>query len=171
MIPPVLEQFERVNRLLKRIEEKPELSGGHTENQKVYEDDLWCFFINCHHLRDWAIKDDEVEISPDETKTLYEDNPCLQRCRDIANGRKHMIPVGAEVSGKSVNIGAPVLRARAEVSGKSVDTGAPVLGSKGGWSKYQYHIATKNGKIFDALDTAKEAVEVWRRFLEKKKLI
>jgi hypothetical protein len=55
-----------------------------------YQDDVWAFFQNCWHIKDW-VKNDPVVA--DETKArikhAVEASSVLAICNDIATGTKH----------------------------------------------------------------------------------
>ena len=52
-----IEQFLRVKRYLERF---ARLNAGvdHTQASPNYDDDVYSFFQNCHHLKDWIKKND-----------------------------------------------------------------------------------------------------------------
>ena len=56
------EQFERVKRWYSRIRDiyqgKP-----HIFPSDYYQDEVYAFFLNCYHLKDWIKNDDTVEPS------------------------------------------------------------------------------------------------------------
>src|SRR5258708_1539825 len=57
------EQLERVVRFLARLQ-------NHDRPKHDYEDDLWAFFQNCWHLKDW-IKNDPA-LDPSTRRTLLD---------------------------------------------------------------------------------------------------
>lgn len=148
-----LEQFERVKRFLKRIENQDRDSTD-------YDDDLWSFFQNCHHLKDWIKNDPNIEGAEDEVEEFVKSQEDLKICRDLAVRSKHLdlwpMPNGfnAEVISRHVNIYAPVAGSR-EV----------------GTSTRECIIALEGRPTRIALDVAGKAVEAWRKFLSDKYLI
>ena len=99
------EQFDRVKRFHKRID-PPSKDHG---NQVDFEDNLWYFFQNAYHLRDWIFNDDTIRINGN-IKEIIKDYPCLVVCLDIANRTKHLkldvekigVRLGARHSGTDV---------------------------------------------------------------------
>jgi hypothetical protein len=87
------DQWRRVQRYYERfkaidsgVELTPSRSGDH------YVDDMYAFFQNCHHLRDW-IKNDP-SIAPNTRKNLTSKadcEHCLKICADICDGTKHLL--------------------------------------------------------------------------------
>lgn len=54
------EQFERMKRWYERIK-KIEQGRPHNLPSDHYHDEVYAFFMNCYHLRDWIEKDKTVE--------------------------------------------------------------------------------------------------------------
>jgi len=79
------EQFERVKRYLQRRQDRG-------RQRTSYEDDLWSFFRNCRHLKDWIKNDDTL---PKDTREAIVDevhqSGILMICRDLANRSKHLV--------------------------------------------------------------------------------
>jgi len=80
---PHLEQLERVRRFLNRVRNE-------RRDSIDYDDDLWAFFQNSWHLKDW-IKNDPSISEESRTRILEaavasED---LKVCADLANRSKH----------------------------------------------------------------------------------
>lgn len=80
------DQLDRLRRYLAKVldQERP----GYLVD---YQDDVWSFFLNCWHLKDWVRHDPLV---PDEkrarVKTAVEASRTLAIANDIANGAKHL---------------------------------------------------------------------------------
>lgn len=80
---PYVEQFKRVMRFLERVRD-------HSGDTVDYDDNLWSFFQNAWHLKDWIENDPTI---PDEKtkrilKRVYQ-TPDLVHCQDLANRTKH----------------------------------------------------------------------------------
>ena len=82
-----LEQFERVKRFLRRIENQD-------RDSTEYDDDLWAFFQNCYHLKDWLSHDSAVGGTFGKDGKDIDDyingNIELAICADLANRTKHL---------------------------------------------------------------------------------
>lgn len=84
-----LQQWERVLRWYDRIEQTG--SGReHTMESDYYQDELYAFFQNCWHLKDWLKNDPASEMSRDTVETFANGPAPLGWCADLANGSKHL---------------------------------------------------------------------------------
>lgn len=88
-------QIRRVVRYYKRFEE---LNSGvlHDRPTDEREDDVYAFFLNCYHLKDWIKKDTALAPLGHVEHFVHGKtgvSPCrtLQICGDICNGAKHFI--------------------------------------------------------------------------------
>jgi hypothetical protein len=145
------EQFARVKRYYERFKEIGE-GKSHCLNSAYYEDDVYSFFINCHHLKDWIINDPAVAVSEQDVENWVNANPPLLICADICNGAKHLSRMPNRiVSGKE----------------RSIDSKA-------------YSIAIMEGSVqpakitvkffidkSDAFKVATECIQKWEEFINK----
>ena len=80
------DQLDRARRFLERVE----APGARPD--AYYQDDVWAFFQNCWHLKDWLLNDPRLN---QETKTKITAAAsaarCLMICSDITNGTKHYL--------------------------------------------------------------------------------
>ena len=89
------EQFERVQRWYEIFKE---INKGriHNRTSEFYQDEVYAFFINCYHLKDWIINDKTVVILGTKAKKRkHVENYInsvdeLKICADICNGSKHL---------------------------------------------------------------------------------
>ncbi len=80
---PHREQFERVRRFLDRVRTE----GRDSTN---YDDDLWSFFQNSWHLKDWIKHDPSISNrSRKRILKAAEASEDLKICADLANRSKH----------------------------------------------------------------------------------
>jgi hypothetical protein len=63
-------------------------SGSVQQPPEIALDQMLVFFIFCHQLKDWVIK--ETNIPKPEVEGFITQNRCLAICADIANGTKHL---------------------------------------------------------------------------------
>jgi hypothetical protein len=79
-------QFERVLRWNERVQgNSPHLRDRAFATEDL--DDIFAFFMNCYHLRDWLNNSKVVgQIKLDE---FFRNNLEMQVCQDICNGLKH----------------------------------------------------------------------------------
>lgn len=147
-----LDQFERVKRFLKRIQNQD-------RDSVAYDDDLWTFFQQCYHLKDWIKNDlgirDEIR---NEVEAFVNGNEELRICADLANRSKHLK--------------LDKVRDDARITSRSVTIYPPTAGSDStGASTCEHIITLGDGRKRRASDVAKRAVEAWECFLSDKKLI
>lgn len=78
------DQLDRVRRFLERLDR-------HYHYVVDYQDDVFAFFQNCWHLKDWISND---PLIPDgqkfRLKQAAENSSILAICNDMANGTKHL---------------------------------------------------------------------------------
>jgi hypothetical protein len=157
-----LSQYRRVERALQRIENQ-------NRNQTEYEDDLWSFFQNCHHLKDWVINDDSIEKSiRDQEKVegfVYMDED-LRICADLANRSKHLELKNPKEEAKVTNTNVKICPAPARLlldpeKGTLTQTNL----DETGFVELEYIITLKDSRKRIALDVAKKAVSKWTKFL------
>jgi hypothetical protein len=80
---PYREQLERVRRFLIRVQNED-------RDSIVYDDDLWAFFQNAWHLKDWIKHDSSISTkSRERIRKAAEASDELQVCADLANRSKH----------------------------------------------------------------------------------
>lgn len=87
MAAKYIEQLERTKRYLKRFSD---ITNGipYTQTSRGYEDDVYAFFQNCYHLKEW-IKNDPY-CSKWNVEKFIKSNKDLQICADLCNGLKHL---------------------------------------------------------------------------------
>jgi hypothetical protein len=140
-----IQQYQRVRRYLGRIQDQDRESTD-------YEDDLWSFFQNCWHLKDWLINDDDV--SPELRDQLehklshsLSSYANLSICADLANRTKHI---------KLRNAWADS-QARGDIKLDFTEEATP--------TRLEYRITSDDNTEHSALEVARQAVEEWRRIL------
>ena len=149
------QQLERVKRLLVRIEDQD-------KDQTTYEDDLWSFFQNCWHLKDW-IKNDSSIYQDVRIEYKVKKYNSLQIVADLANRSKHLkltsSRVDADVKSVGVTIHVPTLNLDLR-TGETTTSGEV-------HSEYQYTIMTNDGLEYNALDLARDSVRDWEELIRE----
>lgn len=84
----IKEQFERVKRWHKRLEEIS-TDKEHAHESDYYQDILYAFFQNLWSLRDWIIN--SGSLNREIVDNYFHTNTDMKICRDLANGSKHLI--------------------------------------------------------------------------------
>jgi len=147
--PNYQEQFKRVKRWYKRFEE---INNGliHDKPSEFYGDDIYAFFMNCYHLKDWIKEDPSAASVANKVENYINNNPELSLCADICNGLKHFHFTGYR-SGENPEFG----KTKAELN----------FGSGPTTIALKYEIKTKSGSI-DAFDLATKCIKAWEVFIK-----
>ena len=146
------EQWERVRRYHNKFER---LGDGieHTQASPHYDDDVYAFFQNCYHLKDW-IKNDPYCTGWSSVETLINSDPNLQLCADLCNGQKHLTLTthrsneNPQFQGKAINL--------------NITEGMGVSEVK---IAMTYNVVTTNRGTIDALVLARDCVNAWDAFI------
>ena len=152
------QQLDRVKRFLVRIEDQD-------RDQTTYEDDLWSFFQNCWHLKDWIKNDSSISQDVrDVIEYKVKNYNSLLIVADLANRSKHfqLRPKSNRVDADVKNVGVKLHIQTLNLDlGTGETTGGEVL------SEYQYTILTDDGSEYDALDLARDTVRDWEQLITK----
>lgn len=149
-----VEQWQRVKRYHDRFER---LSAGieHTEASPHYDDDVYAFFQNCYHLKDW-IKNDPFCVGWPSVESLVNSDPDLQLCADLCNGQKHLKLTthrsneNPQFQGKSINLNI----------NEGLGTGTAEVKIA-----MTYNVVTTNRGTIDALALARDCVNAWNTYI------
>ena len=160
------EQWERVLRMLARVQT---VYDGRTEGGTAdAKDDVYSFFQNVHHLRDWLWNDTTSGLKKRQINAVIKRSTKLRICGDLCNGSKHSKldqqpwtgDPGTAITKNDVNIEAPTARAFALGGGEQPVMPPPTPGVV----RHKFYVQS-GGNEYDALDLAKDAVSTWRAFL------
>ena len=83
------EQWERVNRMLKRVNNAYTARPVAVDTDDL-RDDIYSFAQNVHHLKDWLRHDPSTGLSKSDVEGVIDGSPELQICADLCNGSKHL---------------------------------------------------------------------------------
>ena len=108
--------------------------------------DLYAFFLNCHHLRDWLAADKVSGMSWKKATKVIKRSTHLRVCADLANRTRHV-----ELTRQWIDRDASPTRQDVNVH---VKTGAA----------HRWEVAAGDA-TYDALDLAANCVAVWERAL------
>lgn len=153
------EQFQRVLRYLEKVKNQ---DRGTLE----YSDDIWAFFQNCWHLKDW-IKNDPMLPNNirDSIEKETEKFDSLMICADLTNRSKHSelkwnIRKDAKITGIDVTVhAAPFII----YLNREPDNSKP---QETGYVEHPFNIETSDGKKMDGLSVAIQAVDDWKKILQ-----
>ena len=124
-----------------------------------YSDDIWAFFQNCWHLKDW-IKNDPMLLNNvrNSIEKEVEKYDSLMICADLTNRSKHSelkfkIRKDAKITGIGVTVHAPPI---------ITSTSEP---KEEGYVEHPFYIMISDGNKFDGLRIAIQAVDDWKKIL------
>jgi hypothetical protein len=152
------EQFDRMRRWYDRFEA---IARGHIHDAPSdnYVDDIYAFFMNCYHFKDW-LKSDASLSSPhfrNAVEAHVNAERSLRLCADICNALKHVTLTKHIRSGENPRFGKKQFAINL---GPGVQTSIAL----------KYEIATDTGSE-DAFELARESIDAWDRFLSAQRLI
>jgi len=138
-----------VKRWYKRFKE---INNGqiHDKPSEFYEDEIYAFFMNCYHFKDWIKKDPATASVANQVENYINNNTELSLCADICNGLKHFHFDG-DRNGESPEFG----KTKAKLD---IGSGPTTIAVK-------YEIKTKSGTI-DAFDLATKCIKTWDIFIK-----
>ncbi len=149
----ITEQYNRVKRWYKKFQEIDE-GFRQYQNSEYYVDNVYAFFINCHHLRDWIknINGTENTENKNHWNKIFDDfekkNECFKICKEICHAAKHL------------ELNPDRNKTDPKFTGKafSYDVYNQEL-------KIKFNIKTNSGR-FDAFELATDCMECWKDFFE-----
>jgi len=145
-----LEQYLRVKRWHERFmtSSKNKVHNMSTDN---YQDDLYAFFINCYHLKDWIKNDSSLtQQIRNKVEKFVSESEELNICGDICNGSKHLV------------LDRPKKSADTKIGSRHFSL---VLGH--GPIIHIEYIIESNGKKYDTHSLATKCIDTWNHFFKK----
>lgn len=117
IIPSYRDQWNRLKRSYQRLKEMDEgrAYSIHSEN---YQDEIYTFFMNCYHLKDWLKRDLKFRAH-NEVEDYVKLNEALLVCADICNAHKHF-HLDNPRSGKEPKVGSLNVESKLKVREVSV---------------------------------------------------
>lgn len=153
------EQLERVERYYDRFKRINDGTDQRSPSTDDFVDDVRAFFINCYHMRDWLIKDDEYTAhSRRQIEAYITNTEALALCADICNGIKHLErnPDSRIRSGVQPEFGNTEFKI--EVDQTLFGDDPPPITS--------IHFTIKHGdEELDAFELAGMAIQAWKDFI------
>ncbi len=145
-----LEQWERVKRWWTRFRE---VSQGRTYFgiSEFYEDEIFAFFLNCYHLKDWIKNDPSSGDLKDLVEPYINNSQALSICADLCNGLKHFKRDPSRVR-KNAEFGP-----KTETISQGKDSASIAI---------SYTIITDTG-TFDAFEIAQHCLVDWETFFRR----
>ncbi len=154
---PYREQFDRVKRWHVRFQAINDgTQAVSPSNDRV--DDIYAFFQNCYHLKDWIKHDPSVPAPVRKVVEAHVNSErSLKLCADLCNALKHLSRDKSDRSKENPDFGKKVIK---------MELGPGFTTTAG----LNYEIETDNGPI-DAFVLATQCVSAWETFLSQHKLI
>ena len=142
------EQLQRLERNYLRLAEIDQ-GRRHDMGCENYRDEVFFFFLNCYHLKDWLINDSDFPGSQAEVENYINVNQELQLCADICNAHKHL------------RLDSPRSTENPSVGGQKIEL---KLGAGEAAIKIKFTIDTTSGPC-DAFELATRCLALWKEFI------
>jgi|YelNatPaOPRAMG01_1025707.scaffolds.fasta_scaffold48839_2 hypothetical protein len=84
-----MEQLERTRRYLQRIRNIYAGVPYISETREYHTDDVFSFFVHCHHIKDWVVSIRRFRATSKEVDKFINSHQELRICADLCNGTKH----------------------------------------------------------------------------------
>lgn len=104
-MPGYREQYDRMKRWYDRF---AALNSGRQHNMTAdnYLDEIYAFFLNCYHLKDWLRSDSTIPAAVQQSVEPHINvNRSLRLCADLCNSQKHLV-LRQSRSGENPTLGA-----------------------------------------------------------------
>ncbi len=149
-MPVYREQYDRMLRWHNRFATIAQ-GRAHDSASDNYVDEIYAFFLNCYHLKDWIKHDPAAPGTAQQAIEGYVSaNRSLRLCADICNSLKHLRLTSSR-SGENPTFGQKHFAL-------SLEPGQPTTIS------LKYEVDTTAGPV-DAFQLATECVAAWDGFL------
>jgi len=122
----------------------------HSHPSDYYQDEVYAFFLNCYHLKDWIKNDNDVEDAAAKVEKFINNNKEMRLCADICNGIKHL----KQTSNRSGQ--------NPQFVGRKFNV---KLGGLGTTISVKYSIETSSGQV-DAFKLATKCLQAWENFIK-----
>jgi hypothetical protein len=152
-------QWARVNRWYLRFRA---IDAGveHNEPTDFHQDEMWSFFVNCYHFKDWLKNDTASGVSEKDVEDYVNQSPNLSLCGDVANGSKHAVLTWARVD-KNTKLKNQKFKFELH-AGLGDQNPPPKVAVK--------YVLEANGVTYDAFGLATDCLNDWDVFLKSKGL-
>jgi hypothetical protein len=150
---PYREQLERVRRWYDRF---AAITRGrpHDVVSENYIDDVYAFFLNCYHLKDWIRNDSSLPSTvQDDCEIWINNSRSLRICADLCNSHKHLVLAKKPRSNEMPVFGEAHF-------GMSIGPGLPAA------INLRFDVDTTSGRE-DAFELATDCLAAWKGFLTK----
>lgn len=144
------EQFDRTGRWYERFRDLHH-GRAHSKASDNYVDEIYGFFQNCYHLKDWIKNDTHVSrTAAAQVEPFINQSDALALCADLCNSQKHFTLHSPPRSGAIPQIGPKHFS----------------LALGGSQATLSMRLSVQSGSTtWDAFDLATKCMEDWERFL------
>jgi hypothetical protein len=151
------EQYQRVLRYSEKIKNQD-------RSTLEYSDDIWAFFQSCWHLKDWIKNDLQIpSVIRNKIEEESQQYDSLMICADLSNRSKHLELKwnrrDAKITGIGVTIHMPTIYLNRGHDDSDLQ--------EKGYVEHPFYIETSDGKKLDGLSVANQAIDDWRKILQK----
>jgi hypothetical protein len=116
-----------------------------------YLDEIYAFFLNCYHLKDWLKNDSTISAAVQQSVEPHINaNRSLRLCADLCNSQKHLVLRRRRRSGENPTFGG-------KQYGLTLGGSSPTI-------KLTCEIDATGGQI-DAFQLATDCIAAWDAFL------
>ena len=145
-----LEQFNRMKRWYQRLVSTDQGRPHHLTSD-YYQDEVYAFFQNCYHLKDWIKNDESVgTAAKNKVEEFINNSKELSICADICNSTKHL-KLTTPRSDKDPQFGQRKFH---------LGVGGPPT-----TISVEYTIDTSSGPV-DAFELATKCLQAWKKFIQ-----
>lgn len=152
------QQFQRMQRAFMKV------LNNQNRNPDEYEDDVWNFFLNCWHLKDWIKNDTDGVAKATREKIDVEVNshPALMMVGNLANKKTHFNVTKGVAKADSAR------RAQGRVSSTSYIDSRDVSRNPGkGSEEILLLVVDKKGDEVAVKKLATDAMKNWMAIIKK----
>jgi hypothetical protein len=134
---------------------------AHAANTDFLNDEVYAFFQNCYHLKDWLKNDSSSASKVKDVETFVGSSTPLTICADLANGSKHLL-LKRPRGDASTTVGARHFNVTISdsISGGSTPTTISI--------RYEVHA---NRQVYDAYTIATDCLGEWEAYLNRQGLL
>jgi hypothetical protein len=147
---------------LERLKRAREKLNDYNVNQIIYKDNLWSFFQNAYHLKDWLKNDSNFTLSNKSIEDFITDSKFVKIAADLANRSKHLKLTNERGHNSDCNKESVTIF----VNTVSFDNEVNKLMPKPKVI-YYYLIENDNNESFNHIDLADNIINEWTELIEK----
>jgi hypothetical protein len=147
------DQWARVGRWFKLFRETNE-GRPHDRESDYYRDEVYSFFQNAYHLKDWLRNDSAVSARVGDVESMIEGSQSFRLCADLCNGSKHLKLTKHKQSADT--------KLTKQDFRLAVADDPPTISAK-------YEVDS-GGKTYDAFTLAQACMTEWESYLKAKRL-